>query len=353
VAPTDLQRHLKLGKFPDLPRHFGGCGAGMTSSLASATGDIFPTSRGPMVLGNCNQLPLTLPPSFQLCSPIAHTCYYGNSDASEGSLSPPKEKESDIHINNMSNDRLIKNVSKSQQLQQPSPGSHVFPKKGSLEETDNDVSENTAAVDAVRDCRSDENSISDTTSTTACTPAKFTLFRPFEDTSDRNTKAKEVDVTRKVSSEAGQPLDLRMFGSNSYINYFMHNIGDISVSGFTNDVYFENEHYQIVTPACKEQMNIRNIDGLDIAQHWPVSLLATSDADALVDKMERMRRMWEMGSDLEPWYPSPGLLQRLGEKAGGREKYTCKFCGKVFPRSANLTRHLRTHTGEQPYKCRQ
>ncbi|CAL4121731.1 unnamed protein product, partial [Meganyctiphanes norvegica] len=35
-----------------------------------------------------------------------------------------------------------------------------------------------------------------------------------------------------------------------------------------------------------------------------------------------------------------------------RERYTCKYCGKVFPRSANLTRHLRTHTGEQPYKCK-
>ncbi|XP_068220117.1 histone-lysine N-methyltransferase PRDM16-like [Palaemon carinicauda] len=35
-----------------------------------------------------------------------------------------------------------------------------------------------------------------------------------------------------------------------------------------------------------------------------------------------------------------------------RERYCCKFCGKVFPRSANLTRHLRTHTGEQPYKCK-
>lgn len=35
-----------------------------------------------------------------------------------------------------------------------------------------------------------------------------------------------------------------------------------------------------------------------------------------------------------------------------KERYGCKFCGKVFPRSANLTRHLRTHTGEQPYKCK-
>lgn len=35
-----------------------------------------------------------------------------------------------------------------------------------------------------------------------------------------------------------------------------------------------------------------------------------------------------------------------------KDRYTCKFCLKVFPRSANLTRHLRTHTGEQPYKCK-
>lgn len=38
--------------------------------------------------------------------------------------------------------------------------------------------------------------------------------------------------------------------------------------------------------------------------------------------------------------------------AGGKERYQCRFCQKVFPRSANLTRHLRTHTGEQPYKVK-
>jgi uncharacterized C2H2 Zn-finger protein len=38
--------------------------------------------------------------------------------------------------------------------------------------------------------------------------------------------------------------------------------------------------------------------------------------------------------------------------AKSKDRYSCKYCGKVFPRSANLTRHLRTHTGEQPYKCK-
>ncbi|XP_058060327.1 probable serine/threonine-protein kinase cdc7 [Anopheles bellator] len=41
-----------------------------------------------------------------------------------------------------------------------------------------------------------------------------------------------------------------------------------------------------------------------------------------------------------------------GAHTKNKDRYACKFCGKVFPRSANLTRHLRTHTGEQPYKCK-
>ncbi|TRY79805.1 hypothetical protein TCAL_06062 [Tigriopus californicus] len=54
------------------------------------------------------------------------------------------------------------------------------------------------------------------------------------------------------------------------------------------------------------------------------------------------------------FFPSrcyPDLIAGMGSKSN-KDRYSCKFCGKVFPRSANLTRHLRTHTGEQPYKCK-
>ncbi|KAG9348228.1 hypothetical protein JZ751_001963 [Albula glossodonta] len=48
--------------------------------------------------------------------------------------------------------------------------------------------------------------------------------------------------------------------------------------------------------------------------------------------------------------PPNALPETLLRK--GKERYTCRYCGKIFPRSANLTRHLRTHTGEQPYRCK-
>ena len=53
--------------------------------------------------------------------------------------------------------------------------------------------------------------------------------------------------------------------------------------------------------------------------------------------------------------PANGIISTnppVVSSTNAKTKYTCRFCGKMFPRSANLTRHLRTHTGEQPYKCK-
>ncbi|XP_024085053.1 MDS1 and EVI1 complex locus protein EVI1-A isoform X2 [Cimex lectularius] len=50
--------------------------------------------------------------------------------------------------------------------------------------------------------------------------------------------------------------------------------------------------------------------------------------------------------------PYQDVLSSTPPTGRNKDRYACKFCGKVFPRSANLTRHLRTHTGEQPYKCK-
>ena len=59
------------------------------------------------------------------------------------------------------------------------------------------------------------------------------------------------------------------------------------------------------------------------------------------------------GGDIGAVSPSMllGFGQRLKSPLKAKDRYSCRYCAKVFPRSANLTRHLRTHTGEQPYKC--
>lgn len=51
----------------------------------------------------------------------------------------------------------------------------------------------------------------------------------------------------------------------------------------------------------------------------------------------------------ETWqhHSATNKLQYFNTRLNNKDKYTCSYCGKVFPRSANLTRHLRTHTGEQ------
>ena len=67
---------------------------------------------------------------------------------------------------------------------------------------------------------------------------------------------------------------------------------------------------------------------------------------------EHMSKCVSSASDTSPVSSSGSNSESSIIRNSSKDRYGCKYCGKVFPRSANLTRHLRTHTGEQPYRCK-
>nr|XP_040235580.2 histone-lysine N-methyltransferase PRDM16 isoform X2 [Anopheles coluzzii] len=117
-----------------------------------------------------------------------------------------------------------------------------------------------------------------------------------------------------------------------------------------------------IYPLLLEAMYHRGPAGMSGFQRPAFNFLDSLESN--LDLLKRSRqympsKAFHQAAMMPPGFGVGGAGPAVPGSAGGpvpagkvKDRYSCKYCGKVFPRSANLTRHLRTHTGEQPYKCR-
>ncbi|EAA43874.4 AGAP008232-PA, partial [Anopheles gambiae str. PEST] len=117
-----------------------------------------------------------------------------------------------------------------------------------------------------------------------------------------------------------------------------------------------------IYPLLLEAMYHRGPGGMGGFQRPAFNFLDSLESN--LDLLKRSRqympsKAFHQAAMMPPGFGVGGAGPAVPGSAGGpvpagkvKDRYSCKYCGKVFPRSANLTRHLRTHTGEQPYKCR-
>ncbi|XP_068137069.1 histone-lysine N-methyltransferase MECOM isoform X2 [Hyperolius riggenbachi] len=213
---------------------------------------------------------------------------------------------------------------------------------------------------------------------------------PFDLTVKRKEEKPVANVSSKPlasgSSTADQPLDLSMgsrsravptkqsetprknhiFGDKKDVDLDPRKLNDPCLqhprpAPFFMDPIYRVEKRKLLDPLeILKEKYLRPPPGFLFHPQFPFPDQRTwmSAIENMAEKLESFNALKPEATELIQSVPSmfnfrtspSALPENILRK--GKERYTCRYCGKIFPRSANLTRHLRTHTGEQPYRCK-
>ncbi|KAG7202015.1 hypothetical protein KM043_004701 [Ampulex compressa] len=143
--------------------------------------------------------------------------------------------------------------------------------------------------------------------------------------------------------EDQEPLDLRLEHKKERLRD--ENENEIEVLNRNSLPYLFPQHHAVHPLVLEAMYRSPDIPKIQVrALPTMVPLPPNRFASSSSQQTSRAPSPAQRSSNIQTYPMQTGLKPK--------DRYSCKFCGKVFPRSANLTRHLRTHTGEQPYKCK-
>ncbi|CAF1010245.1 unnamed protein product [Adineta steineri] len=173
----------------------------------------------------------------------------------------------------------------------------------------------------------------------------LTAILPFIKTSSLINKKVEqpIDLSRALKrprqSSIDQPIDYSLINKRIDFNSqrISHVFGNKQEKKFKkdeddDDEEEEQQHHHRLLSLTKKQIK-------DYDDHRPLTPISSSSSPPNTSLVEKKNHLNDILS-------TPTMTIR------SRDRYCCSYCSKTFPRSANLTRHLRTHTGEQPYVCK-